>query len=113
MFSMKVRWVKIFSSKDEMLHGLGKRLSMEIRANGKDLVLLKDNESFYLIKNKCPHQGLSMKDAKCENGKVICPFHQYRFSLENGRGHGLYLERYPIEYREDGVFAGFEYFSIF
>ncbi len=110
---MKVRWVKIFSSKDEMLQALGKRSSMEIRANGKDLVMLREEDQVYLIQNKCPHQGLSLKDAKCENGMVICPFHQYRFSLENGRGHGLYLERYPVEYRENGVFAGFEYFSIF
>ncbi|MCB0478864.1 MAG: Rieske 2Fe-2S domain-containing protein [Crocinitomicaceae bacterium] len=110
---MKTKWVRFFSSEEELLETLGKRNSLCLELNGKNLILLRNEDQFHLIKDKCPHQGLSMKEAKCEGNYVVCPFHQYRFSLETGRGHGLYLDHYPIEFREDGVFAGFEYFSIF
>ena len=86
---------------------------MKIQIQNKDLVLIHHDGKFYLIKNKCPHQGLPMTDAKCEGQYVICPYHQYKFSLSTGRGHGLYLDHYPIKIDENGVFAGFEYFSIF
>lgn len=113
MFSMKTKWVKFFSSESQMKTDIGKRDSLPIVVNGKNLILLKSQEEYHLILSKCPHQGLSLREAHCENGNVVCPHHQYHFSLETGRGHGLYLERYPIEIREDGVYAGFEYFSIF
>lgn len=110
---MKIKWVRFFSSEVELKKEMGARNSLEVKINGKSLILLKHENQYFLIKNKCPHQGLPMKDAKCEGDHVICPYHQYKFSLEHGRGNGLYLERYPIQIRKEGVFAGFEYFSIF
>lgn len=110
---MKVKWVRFFSSKEEMIETMGVRSSLPVKVNNKDLILLKNESSYHLIKNKCPHQGLPMNEAYCEGDHVVCPYHQYKFSLETGRGHGLYLDHYPIEFRQDGVYAGFEYFSIF
>lgn len=67
----------------------------------------------YAFKNRCPHQNKSLAGCKVHEGHVVCPVHQYSFSLEDGRGHGLYLENYPIEYRENGVFVGIEKWSLF
>ena len=113
MFSMKVKWIRFFSSREELEQAMGSRKSLPINVNMKDLILLDNEGQYHLIKNKCPHQGLPMVNAKCQGEYVICPYHQYKFSLNTGRGHGLYLDHYPIEFREDGVYAGFEYFSIF
>jgi 3-phenylpropionate/trans-cinnamate dioxygenase ferredoxin subunit len=66
-----------------------------------------------MVKNRCPHQGITLENAQCVDGEIICPWHRYAFNLENGQGGGLYLDIYPVEKREDGYYAGFEYFSLF
>ena len=83
------------------------------RINGKALLLVHHQSTYYLVKNRCPHQGITLENATCEDGFIVCPWHRYAFDLETGRGAGLYLENYPIEKREDGYYAGFEYFSLF
>ena len=113
MFDTKIKWVRFFSDKEEMSNAMGNNSSLQIQINNKDLILLFHENEYYLIKNKCPHQGQPMLQARCEGKYVVCPFHQYHFSLEHGRGHGLYLDNYPVKINEEGVFAGFEYLSIF
>jgi nitrite reductase/ring-hydroxylating ferredoxin subunit len=108
-----MKWVRFFSSLEELESELGSRKSLCLKVQNKDLILHYYQNNYFLIKNKCPHQGLPMKDSHCEDGHVVCPFHQYKFSLETGRGHGLYLDQYPVKITNEGVFAGFEYFSIF
>ena len=108
-----MRWVRFFSSEEEMKVAMGNKLSLQLTVKGKDLILLLHENNYYLIKNKCPHQGQPMLQARCEGKHVVCPFHQYHFSLENGRGHGLYLDSYPVKITDEGVFGGFEYLSIF
>lgn len=82
-------------------------------ANRKVCLLIKHQDAYYLVKNSCPHQGVSLEKASCEDGFIVCPWHRYGFDLKTGRGAGLYLDNYPIEIRDNGVYAGFEYFSWF
>jgi len=105
MFSTKVKWIQFANSLDE--------LELPVVIDGKGILLLKHQGKFYLVKNKCPHQGIKLDHAQCEDGKIVCPWHHYGFDLETGRGAGLYLENYPIEERDDGIYAGFEYLSWF
>ena len=113
MFSMKMRWVKVFESVDEMKQLTRENRNYALKVQGKALLLIQHQSKFYLVKNKCPHQGIGLDHAKCEDGFIVCPWHRYGFDLKTGRGAGLYLENYPLETRENGIFAGFEYFSIF
>ena len=113
MFSTKIRWVRFADSYKELATKLNKRNRMSIMINESWVLLIHHNSEFYLVKNKCPHQGSKLDHAVCEKGKIVCPWHHYGFDLKTGRGHGLYLENYPIEEREDGLYAGFEYFSWF
>jgi 3-phenylpropionate/trans-cinnamate dioxygenase ferredoxin subunit len=49
-------------------------------------------------------------------GNIVCPLHRYKFSMETGRntsGEGYFLKTYPIELREDGIYAGIEESSPF
>lgn len=113
MFSTEIRWVKIAESRSELADKTSFKKSVVLRVNGKSLLLVNDNDHFYLFKNKCPHQGISLENAQCAEGFLVCPWHRYGFDLKTGRGGGLHLENYPIEFRENGVYAGFEYFSLF
>lgn len=113
MFSMKVKWLKLADSWGELNARLTNRQTCSISLNNLALLLVKHQEVFYLVKNKCPHQGVRLDKAQCEDGFLICPWHHYGFDLKTGRGAGLYLENYPLEERSDGIYAGFEYFSWF
>lgn len=113
MFSMKMRWVKFARSKDELKSELNLRTILPKRIGGRLVLLVLHQEEFFLVNDKCPHQGASLKNAQCEDGMIVCPWHRYGFDLKTGRGAGLCLDTYPIEEREDGLYAGFEYFSWF
>jgi nitrite reductase/ring-hydroxylating ferredoxin subunit len=39
---------------------------------------------FYAMDDFCPHQGASLAGGWVHNGCVACPWHAWRFSLEDG-----------------------------
>ena len=74
------------------------------------LCMTKVNGQLYAFVERCPHQGASLRRAvitpECE---VECPWHRFRFSLKDGRntsGGGQYLEVYPVQVRQDGLYIG-------
>lgn len=113
MFDTKIRWVKFAESEYEVKEMLMGKSCVTKRINGKALLIVFHQSTFYLVKNKCPHQGISLEKSVCEDGFIVCPWHRYGFDLKTGRGAGLHLETYPIDKREDGWYAGFEYISLF
>ncbi|MCB9223871.1 MAG: Rieske (2Fe-2S) protein [Crocinitomicaceae bacterium] len=113
MFDTKIKWVKFANDDAHLVELFMGRTCSPIKVNGKAVLLVNNEGEYHMVKNKCPHQGITLEKASCEDGKIICPWHHYGFDLKNGRGAGLYLDIYPIEKREDGYYAGFEYFSLF
>lgn len=113
MFSMKTRWYRFASDEKELNEILGKKECAPLRINSTAVLLVKHQNQYHLVKNRCPHQGITLENAYCVDGDIVCPWHHYGFSLDNGRGAGLYLDIYPIEKRADGYYAGFEKFSLF
>jgi 3-phenylpropionate/trans-cinnamate dioxygenase ferredoxin subunit len=108
-----MKWSKLAEKESDLEEILGDRDCSPFDFSGSACLLIKHQGAFYLVKNKCPHQGQKLDNAKCEDGFIVCPWHRYGFDLKTGRGGGLYLENYPIEIRADGVYAGVEYFSWF
>ncbi|MCH2234000.1 MAG: Rieske 2Fe-2S domain-containing protein [Crocinitomicaceae bacterium] len=113
MFKLKTRWIKIAESRAYLLERLGEKELIPFNLSGKAALLILHQDSFYMVKNKCPHQGVPLTNAVCSEGHIICPYHRYGFDLKTGRGAGLHLENYPVEEREDGIYAGVEYLSWF
>jgi len=114
MFETKIRWVKFAESEEDLEQILLGKTCGKVRVNGKAVLLVKYSNKYYLVKNKCPHQGITLEKASCEDGFIVCPWHRYGFDLHTGRGGGgLHLENYPIEKRDSGWYAGFEYISLF
>lgn len=113
MFSTKIKWYKIADSEELLLRTMSQSIK-RIVVNKTAICLVVDQNKIKAVRDKCPHQGYAFSKGACiEDGKIVCPWHRYGFSLENGRGAGLYLEIYPCEEREDGFYLGMEYFSFF
>lgn len=73
------RWVEVAKQKD-LLPGRGRTL----QAGGRFLALYNDGGEFFAIDDTCPHQGASLGDGLLHQGLVICPMHQWMFSLRSG-----------------------------
>ncbi|TDQ11952.1 Rieske (2Fe-2S) protein [Pedobacter metabolipauper] len=84
---------------------------LQVTVRGKKLCLVKNEGEFYLVQNSCPHAGGTLSGGWCKNGHLICPVHRWEYSLKTGRGaegQGDYIDRYPVEIRPDGIYAGFK-----
>jgi len=83
----------------------------EVEVAGKTICLALHNGMLHACTQKCPHAGGYLSEGHLDAlGNIVCPLHRYKFSLQNGRnvsGEGYYLKTFPIEIREDGVYAGF------
>lgn len=113
MLSEKTKHYFIAKTQSELLERFNNRDQILEKFPFGEVLLLRNNDTVYAIKNKCPHQGASMEGCAIKGQKVICPVHQYAFDLQHGRGHGLYLKTFPIVTLEDGVYLARTYFSWF
>lgn len=113
MFGMKIKWYPLVENQQALEDLFAGKNTVVYRSMFGEVLLIKHNSNYLAFKNKCPHQGNPLNDCWIENNKVVCPFHQYHFSLENGRGHGMYLEKYELKFEENGVFLGKEGWSLF
>ncbi len=80
----------------------------KVKAGGHNICLVYVEEKFYAVSSKCPHAGGELAGGWCKDGNLICPIHRYQYSLETGRGaagQGDYIDTFPVEVREDGVFV--------
>lgn len=80
--------------------------------DGKNICIAFHHDQLYGFSARCPHAGGLMSSGRLDGlGNIICPIHQYKFSIQNGRntsGEGYFLKTYPVEMREDGIYVGIE-----
>lgn len=112
LFQKKINWFKLFDSIDAAKQYLSIGRVTTMNVGKKKICLAHTSEGFFAVNDKCPHNGASLGNGYCTSeNSVVCPVHRYHFNLKTGRsvsGLGTYVDRYPIEIREDGVFIGFE-----
>jgi 3-phenylpropionate/trans-cinnamate dioxygenase ferredoxin subunit len=112
LFEKKIKWHKLFDSVEaaNMFLEVGNVNSIIVR--NKKICLAHTDEGFFAVNDKCPHNGASLSQGRCtKEGSVVCPVHRYHFDLKTGRsksGLGSYVQPYPIEIREEGVYIGME-----
>ncbi|MFT3979271.1 MAG: Rieske 2Fe-2S domain-containing protein [Ferruginibacter sp.] len=108
--SKKITWHKIADSLQDL--PIGPNGLAEIDVAGKKICISLQGEKLAACAAKCPHASGRMADGFTDAlGNIVCPLHRYRFSLANGRntsGEGYFLKIYPIEWRNDGIYAGIE-----
>ena len=81
----------------------------QINVEGKKICLVKRKSKFYALQNTCPHAGGILSGGWCKEGNIVCPIHRYEYNLTTGRGaegQRDYVDVYPVEDREDGVYIG-------
>ena len=113
MLSKQLKWYPLFDHISELEQLLELSDSKVYRNMFGEILFVKDQGNYYAFKNKCPHQNKSLENCKVLEGQVICPWHQYQYSCETGRGHGLYIDKYPLKFENDAVFIGKEVWTLF
>jgi len=112
LFDKKIKWYKIFDSllAAETQVAIGKVTTVD--TGRKKICVARTSEGFFAVNDKCPHNGASLGNGYCTaEGSVVCPMHRYHFDLKTGRaksGLGDFVETYPMEVRDNGVFIGFK-----
>ena len=77
---------------------LRKRLPMLFEWRGHSFRLIEESGQFRAHSAKCPHWGGPLSDCEVDKGEITCPWHGYRFGVEDGRssdGRGLRLRPAP------------------
>ena len=109
MTEISFTWFRVAGSINEI--GLSSNGFAELKVNGKTICIANHQGILYACAQKCPHAGGQLSQGNIDPaGNIVCPFHRYKFSLQNGRntsGEGYYLVTYPVQNREDGIYIGF------
>jgi nitrite reductase/ring-hydroxylating ferredoxin subunit len=66
------------------------------------LAVFQTNGCHYAIQHSCPHMGTGLAQGRIENGAVVCPRHQWRWRLSDGKfleadEPALTARTYPIK----------------
>jgi nitrite reductase/ring-hydroxylating ferredoxin subunit len=64
----------------ELLEGKMKRISVE----GTPVLLIKQQGKIFVLDNRCPHQSCGLFGGTLDGLVLVCPCHDWRFSLETG-----------------------------
>ncbi|MBA3706671.1 MAG: Rieske 2Fe-2S domain-containing protein [Bacteroidetes bacterium] len=112
LFKKIIKWHKLFDSLLAANAEVAMGRVTTVQAGRKKICVAHTPEGFFAVNDKCPHNGASLGNGHCtDEGTVVCPVHRYHFDLKTGRaksGLGDFVETYPIEIREDGVYIGFK-----
>ncbi len=64
----------------------------KISVDGKDVLVLNLDGSYYAIDDTCTHMGASLAEGKLEGSTVICGWHGANFDCKSGK-----LEKFPAK----------------
>src|SRR5437868_2203926 len=76
-----------------------------VEVAGKLIALFCVNGAYHAIDDMCPHMGASLSGGYVENGIVTCPWHAWRFRLNDGAwadNPRIKIGCYPVRV-EDGA----------
>ena len=66
---------------DEIPEGQGQRFVLV----HEEIAIFKADGCLYAIQHRCPHMGTGLAHGGIENGAVVCPRHQWRWRLSDGK----------------------------
>ena len=98
--------IQVFSSLEEAQNRVDINAGERIKVGNKTICIARNQKGFYALDDKCPHQGGSLAQGFCNNeGELICPWHHHGFNVQTGQGRGEYVDVYPLEITDEGVFV--------
>ena len=81
---------------------------LERQAAGLTIALCNHAGSIHAFHGVCPHHGGPLGQGNLVDGRIICPWHAWEFSVEDGSldfNPDVRLQRYAVEVRDGGVFV--------
>lgn len=87
---------------NDLKEGEGKTVSVD----GKLVAVFRVNGETFAIDDLCPHMGASLAGGYVENGIVTCPWHAWRFRLNDGAwadNPRIKIGCYPVRVDGDDV----------
>jgi nitrite reductase (NADH) small subunit len=93
------------------------------RVGEREVLLVRDGETVYALRDSCPHMAVSMAEGvvvpfaagspdapRFDDGRLVlvCPWHQYEFSVATGAcltSDRLAVRTYSVTIRGDSVFV--------
>ncbi|MBX2964913.1 MAG: Rieske 2Fe-2S domain-containing protein [Cyclobacteriaceae bacterium] len=105
-----MKWIKIFNSIEEAKARLQNNKPQLVIIQEKRICLVLRDDRFFAVQDRCTHNGESLSKGMVNYlGEVICPWHNYRFSLHTGReaaSRSGDLKTYPVKIESNGFFIG-------
>ncbi len=56
----------------------------EFAAEGRSFCVANLNGTISVLDGVCPHEGGPLGEGSIEDGRVVCPWHEYAFDLQTG-----------------------------
>jgi len=75
-----MQYVKIAQT-DDIKAGEKKKIAL----NGKVILLVNIQDTYFAIDNKCPHMGGSLYEGNLNGYNIICPRHGSAFDVRTGK----------------------------
>jgi nitrite reductase (NADH) small subunit/3-phenylpropionate/trans-cinnamate dioxygenase ferredoxin subunit len=82
--------------------------ALVVFAGGREIALFRTNGRLYALENACRHVGGPLAEGHVADGCVTCPWHEWRYRLEDGRRVGpgeLSVASYPVHIEADEVWV--------
>jgi nitrite reductase (NADH) small subunit/3-phenylpropionate/trans-cinnamate dioxygenase ferredoxin subunit len=91
----------------ELVEGEGKFVKLPDR----NVAVFRKEGTVHVFDDRCPHAGASLSGGTIDDDCVVCPWHQWSFSLEDGTvvgGGRARIRIYPVRIEGDEVQADIE-----
>jgi nitrite reductase/ring-hydroxylating ferredoxin subunit len=103
-------WHKVFASAAEAKEQIPQRKLRQLVLGGRTICFAHTASGFFALDDACPHLGYSLSKGTTNYlNEVICPWHSYRFGMQDGRECEFRTRKavvHPVEVRDDGVYVG-------
>jgi len=85
-------------------------VGVPVEIGARRIVVYRQREYLFALKNLCPHQGEPLHRLPPQNGAAVCIGHGWAFDLRTGRcvrgDLGSRVAVYPVQVRNGEVFIG-------
>jgi toluene monooxygenase system ferredoxin subunit len=78
-----------------------------IEVAGKKVLLVRLGGQVYAYEDRCCHQAQPLSPGRIEDGKIVCPVHEWQYDARTGEGvnpRNQHLKVFPVEIRDGDIF---------
>jgi nitrite reductase/ring-hydroxylating ferredoxin subunit len=108
MLKFKIKWRLAFPNQKDLEVLFGQRdVAVSSTPFGR-VLWVRHMNTLHAFKNKCPHQNKPLDHCWLDGGDIVCPFHRFHFSIEDGRGMATSMYKYEVKVSDEAIWLGKE-----